>query len=86
MIGRLPFILSLLVAITFSQHVAATDIDDGDDDANDILEGGKQKKIHEEEDEIGYIQSLIVDIPPIVSVESEYQEIEVYNSKHQTLW
>ena len=34
------------------------------------------------EEEIGYIQSLIVDSPPIVSVNSTYQHIQIYNSEH----
>jgi spermidine synthase len=38
------------------------------------------KRIEEVEDEIGYIQSLVVKIPPMVTFESNYQEIEVYES------
>ena len=40
------------------------------------------KHILEEEDEIGYIQSLTVESPPIAHIKSDYQSIEVYNSKH----
>lgn len=40
------------------------------------------KRIEEEEYEIGYIQSLLVYNPPIVSVRSMYQSIEIYNSRH----
>ena len=48
----------------------------------DVVLDPSTTKIHEEEDEIGYIQSLIVDNLPIASVQSAYQEIEVYNSVH----
>eukprot|EP01083_Nonionella_stella_P015955 44631_1 len=40
------------------------------------------KIIAEEEHEIGYIQSLKLQIPPLESVTSEFQEIEIYESKH----
>lgn len=36
----------------------------------------------EEEDEIGYTQALIVNLPPIVSAVSEYQNIQIYQSDH----
>jgi spermidine synthase len=40
------------------------------------------KPILEEEFEIGYAQSLTVESPPIASIKSAYQSIDVYNSKH----
>jgi len=40
------------------------------------------KIIAEEEHEIGYIQSLKLQIPPLESVTSEFQQIEIYESKH----
>lgn len=40
------------------------------------------KKVHEEEDEIGFIQTLLIDPNPIASYESEYQSIEVFESSH----
>ena len=50
--------------------------DDGGDDQ--II----MKKVHEEEDEIGFIQTLLIHPNPIASFESEYQTIEVYTSPH----
>ena len=40
------------------------------------------KKVNEEEDEIGFIQTLLIDPNPIASYESEYQSIEVFESSH----
>lgn len=41
------------------------------------------KEIEEEEDEIGYIQSVLSNSDdPIVSIKSKYQHIEIYNSDH----
>ncbi|KAL7530031.1 hypothetical protein ACHAXR_003279 [Thalassiosira sp. AJA248-18] len=77
MISKLPLFLQLLLVLRCSQYAAATDGDTPEEE-----DDGSWKKIDEEEDEIGYIQSLIVDTPPIASVESSYQEIEVYNSAH----
>ena len=36
----------------------------------------------EEEDEIGFIQGVQVDLPPIASLKSKYQKVEVYSSDH----
>lgn len=36
----------------------------------------------EEEDEIGYVQSLILEDPPLYSSKSIYQDIKMYQSKH----
>ena len=52
------------------------DEDDDDEDDNDV------RLISEEEVEIGYTQSLIVNQPPIVQIQSAYQNIEIYNSHH----
>ena len=40
------------------------------------------KRVDEVEDEIGYIQSLVLKTPSIVSVESSFQRIEIYESDH----
>ena len=72
----IPALLALQLILSFSQHASAEDIVDDDDD------DGSWKQINEEEDEIGYIQSLIVNTPAVASVESSYQYIEVYDSDH----
>ena len=38
--------------------------------------------VMEDEQEIGYVQSLIVNYPPLLEVTSSYQDIKVYQSKH----
>ena len=48
------------------------------DDSGDA----QMKKVHEEEDEIGFIQTLLIHPNPIASFQSEYQTIEVYTSPH----
>lgn len=40
------------------------------------------KRVEEVEDEIGYIQSLMLNTPPLASLKSSYQDIEVYESSH----
>lgn len=47
--------------------------------ANETTE---RKTIREEEEEIGYIQSLVVNTPAVASVKSTYQKIDVYDSDH----
>lgn len=42
----------------------------------------KQKRVEEEEFEIGFIQSLLVDSAPIASFQSKYQTIEIYENQH----
>jgi len=50
--------------------------DDDDEDDNDM------RLISEEEVEIGYTQSLIVNQPSIAQIQSLYQNIEIYHSHH----
>ena len=71
-----PIFFALCLILFYGQHAFAA--------GNDIAENAalSSKKIHEEEDEIGYIQSLVVKLPAVVSIESSYQEIEVYDSHH----
>jgi len=38
--------------------------------------------VNEEEEEIGYIQSLLLNKPAVITVNSTYQKIEVYESDH----
>ena len=38
--------------------------------------------VMEDEQEIGYVQSLIVNYPPLLEVTSNYQDIKVYQSKY----
>lgn len=45
-------------------------------------QGAEKKRVEEVEDEIGYIQSLVLNTPAIASVKSSYQDIEVYESSH----
>ena len=40
------------------------------------------KRVEEVEDEIGYVQSLMLNTPPLASLKSSYQDIEVYESSH----
>ncbi|KAL3801347.1 hypothetical protein HJC23_006957 [Cyclotella cryptica] len=40
------------------------------------------RRIHEEEEEIGYIQTLLLNTPAISSRNSTYQKVEVYDSGH----
>mmetsp|Transcript_7723 Transcript_7723/g.13994 ORF Transcript_7723/g.13994 Transcript_7723/m.13994 type:complete len:383 (+) Transcript_7723:42-1190(+) len=65
--------LHLILSCT-QQHASASD--------GTSLAASSRKQVHEEEDEIGYIQSLIVNTPAVASVESSYQQIEVYDSDH----
>ena len=51
-----------------------------DDGGDDTIH--KMKKVHEEEDEIGFIQTILVHPDPITSFKSDYQTIEVYSSPH----
>ena len=40
------------------------------------------RRVDEEEEEIGYIQTLLLNTPAISSRNSSYQKIEVYDSDH----
>ena len=40
------------------------------------------KRVEEVEDEISYVQSLMLQTPPLAKLQSEYQDIEVYESSH----
>jgi len=67
--NKLPLFIALLQIIVCCrvQHTSAA---------------GTTTKIEEEEDEIGYIQSLIVETQTVASVDSSFQHIEVHNSDH----
>ena len=69
-----PLTLALLLGLECS---AEAEPHRGDDGGDEIM-----KKVHEEEDEIGFIQTLLIHPNPIASFESEYQTIEVYTSPH----
>lgn len=64
--------------------------DDSEDDDDELFDevdvdssaGNSWKAIIEQEDEIGYAQTLIVNNPPIYSLQSSLQHIDVYNSDH----
>jgi len=58
-----------------------------DDIRSKIDSNTKQDKemktiVMDDEQEIGYVQSLIVNYPPLLEVTSNYQDIKVYQSKH----
>ncbi|KAL7508322.1 hypothetical protein ACHAXN_005399 [Cyclotella atomus] len=42
----------------------------------------ESKRVDEEEEEIGYIQTLLLNTPAVATVNSTYQKIEVYESDH----
>jgi len=71
------FALHLLLC--YHQYASA----DADNLDNVIAEDAPpSKKIDEEEDEIGYVQSLIVDADAVATTRSAYQDIAVYDSRH----
>ena len=71
------FALHLLLC--YHQYASA----DADNLDNVIAEDAPpSKKIDEEEDEIGYVQSLIVDADAVATTRSVYQDIAVYDSRH----
>lgn len=61
-----------LIIISCSWHHAAAAATETD----------TRTKIVEEEEEIGYIQTIVVDPAPIASVQSPYQKIDVHTSDH----
>ena len=69
--------ISLLLAGLQVRDIHADSSSNDDDDDEPSL-----KKVNEEEDEIGFIQTLLIDPNPIASYESEYQSIEVFESSH----
>ena len=85
---RFIFIVGSCVINFASATVITTTREDDDDEiimnnpwaARDS--DGTWKPLFEEEDEIGYARSLIVDMPPVVSLQSPHQNIQVYNSDH----
>lgn len=77
----LPAFIALRLILSCTQYQASASADTAED--TETNDGAPSvKKIHEEEDEIGYIQSLIVNTPALATVTSTYQEIEVYDSPH----
>ena len=79
------FLSSILLPIchcSSSSVVVNNDADEGNAAGAAAAVVEEWKRIEEEEFEIGYIQSLLVNTPPIVSVKSAYQTIEIYNSSH----
>lgn len=74
----LPVFFVLYLILCCNQHAHA---DENSDDGS-VKDAPLSKKIDEEEDEIGYIQSLIVNSPAVASIESSYQDIAVYDSDH----
>jgi len=47
-----------------------------------VVEAVETEQIVEEEEEIGYIQSLILQVPALTKVTSFYQEIKIHESTH----
>eukprot|EP00548_Thalassiothrix_antarctica_P018399 CAMPEP_0194196786 /NCGR_PEP_ID=MMETSP0154-20130528/76856_1 /TAXON_ID=1049557 /ORGANISM="Thalassiothrix antarctica, Strain L6-D1" /LENGTH=353 /DNA_ID=CAMNT_0038921411 /DNA_START=192 /DNA_END=1253 /DNA_ORIENTATION=+ len=67
-------------------HCYGDNENDNDDDETDIIISDNTNNttilITEEEFEIGFVQSLRVQMPPLLKIDSEYQSIEVYESEH----
>lgn len=78
---KLPMSLALALPF-FLVHVRCAAATTVENDSEDDSEDEPVKTIIEEEDEIGYHQSLVVNTSPIASVKSSYQHIEVYESHH----
>lgn len=72
------FVLLLLGLQCFVPAAEPHDADSSGDSSGET----HLKKVHEEEDEIGFIQTLLIHPNPIASLQSEYQTIEVYESDH----
>jgi spermidine synthase len=80
-VAKLLLILVLPIGNCSSSIIVKNDAVDGTTSTTNVVVE-EWKRIEEEEFEIGYIQSLLVNTPPITSVKSTYQTIEIYNSSH----
>jgi spermidine synthase len=80
--ATVAFVLLLLGLQCFVPAAEPHDADSSDDSSGDSSGETHLKKVHEEEDEIGFIQTLLIHPNPIASLQSEYQTIEVYESNH----
>ena len=72
-------ILVVLASCSVARASPSSEDDSGGDDDVDFV---NWKTITEEEDEIGFVQGIYVDLPPLASLQSQYQKVEVYSSAH----
>ena len=79
---RSSWLWRLLVIAPLASYAVARASPSSEDDSSVDVEGVHWKTILEEEDEIGFIQGVQVDLPPIASLKSKYQKVEVYSSDH----